>query len=178
MGTLAGILKNLSQIFTDIPQPLKYSLLFSFLVLPYLPHPKPRPQLPPLPQGVERIYVTAGDGKGALEVLVAKPTGGSEEKGLAPLLFVHGGYGSAFCWRNWLPYFANKGRTVYAVSLSGRLRLLLLRDFCLRLSFMKGMDTRPALPFTPSDQNRTLQVTSSQFSITSVQRKGIPFRLS
>lgn len=177
MGALAEILKNISQIFTDIPQPLKYSLLFSFLVLPYLPHPKPRPQLPSPPQGVERIYVTAGDGKGALEVLIARPTSG-EEKGLAPLLFVHGGYGSAFCWQNWLPYFANKGRTVYAVSLSGESRLLLLRDFCLRLRFMKGMDTRPGLPSTPSDQNRILRETSSQFSITSIQIKGIPFHLS
>lgn len=128
MGTLAGILKTLSEIFADIPQPLKYSLLFSILALPYLPHPKPRPQLPPLHRGVERVYVTAGDGKGTLEVLVAKSTN-DEEKGLAPLLFVHGGYGSAFCWQNWLPYFANKGRTAYAVSLSGESRCAELRDY-------------------------------------------------
>ena len=44
----------------------------------------------------------------------------SEKKFKAPLLFVHGAYVGAWCWEeNFLPYFANQGFEVYAVSLRG-----------------------------------------------------------
>lgn len=122
MDRVIQTLTQLSQLFTDIPQSLKYSILFSIIsALPFVPHPKKFPQLPALPQGIERVYVMVGNGKGSLELLIPRPATG-EDRDLAPLLFVHGGYGSTFCWKNWIPYLAGKGRTVYTLSLSGKLR--------------------------------------------------------
>lgn len=36
-----------------------------------------------------------------------------------PLLFVHGAWHAAWCWENFLPYFANQGYACYALSLRG-----------------------------------------------------------
>ena len=36
-----------------------------------------------------------------------------------PLLFVHGAWHGAWCWENFLPYFAEQGYEVYALSLRG-----------------------------------------------------------
>jgi pimeloyl-ACP methyl ester carboxylesterase len=36
-----------------------------------------------------------------------------------PILFVHGAWHAAWCWENFLPYFAHHGYKVYAVSLRG-----------------------------------------------------------
>ncbi|KAG8835240.1 hypothetical protein FRC18_000790 [Serendipita sp. 400] len=78
-----------------------------------------RPPLKPhkLPPGVKRT--TTPDG---LELLVGELT--SEQTNdipldKAPLLLVHGGFGSARCYIKWLPYLASRGRIVYSVSLTG-----------------------------------------------------------
>lgn len=54
---------------------------------------------------------------GELEVLCHSPSGRARP---TPLLFVHGAYVSAWCWEeHFLPWFAARGWTSYAVSLSG-----------------------------------------------------------
>jgi pimeloyl-ACP methyl ester carboxylesterase len=35
----------------------------------------------------------------------------------APILFVHGAWHAAWCWENFLPYFAQQGYAAYAISL-------------------------------------------------------------
>jgi len=37
----------------------------------------------------------------------------------APILFVHGAWHAAWCWENFMPYFAQQGYAAYAVSLRG-----------------------------------------------------------
>jgi pimeloyl-ACP methyl ester carboxylesterase len=37
----------------------------------------------------------------------------------SPILFVHGAWHGAWCWENFLPYFADRGYGAYAVSLRG-----------------------------------------------------------
>jgi len=87
--------------------------------LPYLRRPTPKPTRPPprLPAGVEREFTQEG-----LEILVAKPPSDltvKQSKRLAPILLLHGAFGTAMVWNRWLPYLASKGRAVYAISLSG-----------------------------------------------------------
>ena len=89
------------------------------LALPYLRRPTPKPTRPPpeLPAGVERRSTPEG-----LEILVAKPLfdlSATRSRRLAPILLLHGEFGTAMEWHRWLSYLASKGRTVYAVSLSG-----------------------------------------------------------
>ncbi|KAL7275409.1 hypothetical protein RUND412_001647 [Rhizina undulata] len=75
------------------------------------------PQPPPLPNGVERGFIESPDGR--LELLVAAPAnlGGGEEKPV--LLFVHGGFGTASCFLNFLPYFSSRSYPSYSLSLRG-----------------------------------------------------------
>lgn len=52
-----------------------------------------------------------------LELIVREPTPKTNNR---PLLFIHGAWHSAWCWdEHFLPYFAQKGYTVYAPSLRG-----------------------------------------------------------
>lgn len=52
-----------------------------------------------------------------LEILSKKPKGVSRA---APILFVHGAWHGAWCWKkNFMPYFAEKGYASYALSLRG-----------------------------------------------------------
>lgn len=54
---------------------------------------------------------------GELEVLCHSPSGPAQP---TPLLFVHGAYVAAWCWDEYfLPWFAERGWSAYAVSLSG-----------------------------------------------------------
>ncbi|MDR0564009.1 MAG: alpha/beta hydrolase [Azoarcus sp.] len=54
----------------------------------------------------------------ALEIISHSPKKGSAHK--TPLLFVHGAFAGAWCWEeSFLPWFAERGWTVHAVSLSG-----------------------------------------------------------
>ncbi|MBL8436749.1 MAG: alpha/beta hydrolase [Zoogloeaceae bacterium] len=59
-----------------------------------------------------------GNRFGSLEVLTRSPEGRPPHP--IPLLFVHGAYTAAWCWEaHFLPWFAERGFSVYAVSLSG-----------------------------------------------------------
>ncbi|KAI5843042.1 Alpha/Beta hydrolase protein [Morchella snyderi] len=72
----------------------------------------------PLPDGVERMFIPSPDGM--LELLVALPAGaGPAGEERPPLLFVHGGFGSAACFINFLPFFASHGHPAYSLSLRG-----------------------------------------------------------
>lgn len=51
-----------------------------------------------------------------LEVLSQKPTGPARP---TPVLFVHGAWHAAWCWENFLPYFAQRGYEAHALSLRG-----------------------------------------------------------
>lgn len=84
-------------------------------VLPVIrtPSKRSRREIVHLPAGVLRSMTPNG-----LEMI---SSGTAEAKGTqAPLLLVHGGFGSVLCYTHWLPYLASKGRAVYAVSLPGK----------------------------------------------------------
>ncbi len=51
-----------------------------------------------------------------LEVITKKPDGNARP---TPVLFVHGAYHGAWCWENFLPYFALHGYEAHALSLRG-----------------------------------------------------------
>lgn len=52
-----------------------------------------------------------------LEIISKKPKGVSHE---VPILFVHGAWHGTWCWeKNFMPYFAEKGYTSYALSFRG-----------------------------------------------------------
>ena len=51
-----------------------------------------------------------------LEVITHQP---KSQSGLKPLLFIHGGCHGAWCWENFLPYFAEHGYEAHAMSLRG-----------------------------------------------------------
>lgn len=46
-------------------------------------------------------------------------TGSGDTTHNTPILFVHGAWHAAWCWENFLPYFARQGYMSYAVSLRG-----------------------------------------------------------
>jgi pimeloyl-ACP methyl ester carboxylesterase len=51
-----------------------------------------------------------------LEIITQRP---KKNSGLTPLLFVHGACHGAWCWENFLPYFALHGYEAHALSLRG-----------------------------------------------------------
>jgi pimeloyl-ACP methyl ester carboxylesterase len=51
-----------------------------------------------------------------LELLTEQPAAGTH---CTPILFLHGAYHGAWCYRHWLPYFADHGFAAYAMSLRG-----------------------------------------------------------
>ncbi|RPB07927.1 alpha/beta-hydrolase [Morchella conica CCBAS932] len=65
------------------------------------------------------MFIPSPDGM--LEILVALPasTGSGSGEERPPLLFVHGGFGSATCYINFLPFFASHGHPAYSLSLRG-----------------------------------------------------------
>ncbi|CAE6480960.1 unnamed protein product [Rhizoctonia solani] len=94
------------------------------------PNPDPNdPKLPKPPSGTHRHYLSTPAGH--LEVLYALPNhktidSPAEESWKSPVLFLHGGFGSANCYSNFLPYalfnswrFAERGHPVYSLSLRG-----------------------------------------------------------
>jgi len=89
---------------------------FLATILPYVRRPTPKPNRPPppLPTGVERVFTPQG-----LELYIARPISSNANQKKAPIFLQHGGFGTASVWNEWLAYFASKGRTVYALSLSG-----------------------------------------------------------
>ncbi|KAF8651908.1 hypothetical protein AX16_004553 [Volvariella volvacea WC 439] len=72
----------------------------------------------PTPEGIERVFLPTPDG--VLDLHFCPPdTTSSTSAPRPPILFVHGGFGSALCWKNFLPLFASKGYPAYAISLRG-----------------------------------------------------------
>jgi len=51
-----------------------------------------------------------------LEIITKQP---AQMTHSTPLLFIHGAWHGAWCWENFLPYFAESGFEVYALSLRG-----------------------------------------------------------
>ncbi|KAF8603364.1 alpha/beta-hydrolase [Ceratobasidium sp. AG-I] len=90
-------------------------------VLP--PNPDPlSSRLPRLPFGVYRVYISSP--AGPLEVLYSLPSGGTlDSPGRAfwksPVLFVHGGFGSADCFFNFLPWLSVRSYPAYSLSVRG-----------------------------------------------------------
>ncbi|KAI0452938.1 Alpha/Beta hydrolase protein [Xylaria acuta] len=76
-----------------------------------------RPSGPPAaaPTGTTRTFITTP--KGDLELLCAKPA--DPAPGIPPVVFVHGGMGSAWVWHEYMRYLAARGVTSYAVSARG-----------------------------------------------------------
>lgn len=72
------------------------------------PNPDPYdPKLPSPPAGTGRYYLSTPAGH--LEILYALPNDATleshvEDSWKAPVLFLHGGFGSANCYSNFLPY--------------------------------------------------------------------------
>jgi pimeloyl-ACP methyl ester carboxylesterase len=75
------------------------------------------PQEVPLPPNFERIYVQTRLGK--VELLYAKPSAQVEGPRKQPVFFVHGGFGCAAVWIDWMVYLASQGYPCYAVSMRG-----------------------------------------------------------
>ncbi|KAG8929922.1 hypothetical protein FRC02_004862 [Tulasnella sp. 418] len=75
----------------------------------------PLESLPPPATGTSRTFIETESGR--LELLVALPPPDVKQKG--PILFIHGGFGSADCYSNYLPYFAAQGYPSYSVSVRG-----------------------------------------------------------
>lgn len=51
-----------------------------------------------------------------LEIITERP---KQRKHTTPLLFIHGAWHGAWCWENFLPYFAGHGYEAHALSLRG-----------------------------------------------------------
>ncbi|CAE6482221.1 unnamed protein product [Rhizoctonia solani] len=87
------------------------------------PNPDPNdPKLPSPPIGTRRYYLSTPAGH--LELLYALPDHATidspvEASWKAPVLFVHGGFGSANCYSNFLPWFAERGHPAYSLSVRG-----------------------------------------------------------
>lgn len=80
---------------------------------------RPTSPPPPLPDGVERFFTTTPSGQ--IEILYAAPVadGGKAPSRSPPILFVHGGMGSAWVWLEYMKYLSARGVPCYAVSLRG-----------------------------------------------------------
>lgn len=66
------------------------------------------------PEGVDRVFIPTPEG--VLDIHFAQPNSPTSRP---PLLFIHGGFGSALCYRYYLPFFAANGYPAYSVSLRG-----------------------------------------------------------
>ncbi|MBN2304333.1 MAG: alpha/beta fold hydrolase, partial [Anaerolineae bacterium] len=93
------------------------------------------------------------DDAGRLEVISRAPETGPDPAHPTPLLFVHGMWGGAWVWDDYfLPYFAQHGYTVHALSLRGhgasagreKLRWARIRDYVADVAQVAG--TLPAPP--------------------------------
>ena len=82
-----------------------------FFILRWAPQ---KPMLRPLPDHIKRHYVSSPTGD--LELLVSPPE--TADPAFPALFFVHGGYGSAGIWLDWMTYLreAGYGGSLYAYS--------------------------------------------------------------
>ena len=69
----------------------------------------------PLPPSITRSFVQITP-QHNLELLVAR---WSTSSTLHPIFFLHGGFGGAFVWAEWMTFFQQNGHTCYAMSLRG-----------------------------------------------------------
>jgi pimeloyl-ACP methyl ester carboxylesterase len=79
-------------------------------------HPLHRPP-PPLPPNTTRQFLPSSSGP--LELLSSLPTHPSNNINTPPLLLLHGGFGSAIDYYNYLPQLSSRGYPTYAISLRG-----------------------------------------------------------
>jgi pimeloyl-ACP methyl ester carboxylesterase len=93
---------------------MKLNLPFFNPTISFVVKPLPSP-LPPPPQGLQR-HLLGPHGR-QLEVLSAHPPPGTPVHGV--LVLQHGGFGSALCWKYFLPFLAARGYHAYAPSLRG-----------------------------------------------------------
>ncbi|KAI0550363.1 Alpha/Beta hydrolase protein [Xylaria curta] len=91
--------------------------MFNFLHLSYQYLHWRRPNGAPAaaPNGTTRKFISTPNGD--LELLCAKPA--TPAQGIPPVVFVHGGMGSAWVWHEYMRYLAAHGVTSYAVSARG-----------------------------------------------------------
>ncbi|KAM0323008.1 hypothetical protein ACHAQA_009107 [Verticillium albo-atrum] len=76
---------------------------------------RPSGEVPDAPAGLERHWVETPSGR--LEVLSNQPSNPSKD--VTPIVFVHGGMGSAWVWAEYMQYLAGHNIPCYAVSLRG-----------------------------------------------------------
>lgn len=69
----------------------------------------------PIPSSITRSFISAGSNK-ELEILTAQSSSPSAKH---PIFFLHGGFGGAFVWVEWMTFFQQHGYTCYAISLRG-----------------------------------------------------------
>jgi pimeloyl-ACP methyl ester carboxylesterase len=76
------------------------------------------PKYYPLPSHITRTYTTGPKSGLAIEILVCQPKRPSSS---SPVLFMHGGFGHAAVWLEWMTYLHEHGYpgTLYAVSARG-----------------------------------------------------------
>jgi pimeloyl-ACP methyl ester carboxylesterase len=122
----ATILASLVPLLRTSPSPVARRLLKTSKV-----------KTKPLPKGLRRIYAgkslnsqerrvlkeddDESDWEYKIEILTnADNDGVKTNPRLAPLVFLHGGMGSARCYDRWMEYFATEGtRPVFSISLRG-----------------------------------------------------------
>lgn len=79
---------------------------------------EPRPARP-LPSTITRSFVPAGPDDRNLELLTALPNPSSSNAPHPPIFFLHGGFGGAFVWIEWMQILQQRGYPCYAISLRG-----------------------------------------------------------
>lgn len=80
---------------------------------------EPRPSRP-LPSSITRSFISSDQGRD-LELLTACSNAPSFSSNPArpPIFFLHGGFGGAFVWIEWMTFLRERGYTCYAISLRG-----------------------------------------------------------
>lgn len=88
--------------------------MFDTFTFKWLFFTRPSGPVPPPPEGLERHFLNTAGGR--IEVLSAKPSTKSQGP---PIVFCHGGMGSAWVWTEYMQYLSARGVPCYAVSLRG-----------------------------------------------------------
>ncbi|KAI0403434.1 Alpha/Beta hydrolase protein [Xylaria palmicola] len=88
---------------------------FLHLSYQYLSWRRPTGAPPAAPEGTTRTFISTP--KGDLELLCARPE--TPAPGIPPVVFAHGGMGSAWVWHAYMRYLAERGVTSYAISARG-----------------------------------------------------------
>ena len=89
-----------------------FDAIYSFLNLRW----RPQRRFRPLPDHLKRISVPSPDGD--LELLVSSPANPDPE--IPPIFFIHGGYGSAGVWIDWLTHIHKAGYRGHVYAYSAR----------------------------------------------------------